>query len=101
VTTLSALAARSGSFQWDDLQYQGKYAAMKAYGQSKLAEMLFALELNRRSRAAGWGIARAAACSGAISWDTCSAGGSTRRYLRLMPCLRRSGTLRQGWEMDL
>ena len=56
VTTLSALAARSGSFQWDDLQYQGKYAAMKAYGQSKLAEMLFALELDRRSRAAGWGI---------------------------------------------
>jgi NAD(P)-dependent dehydrogenase (short-subunit alcohol dehydrogenase family) len=56
VTTLSALAARSGSFQWEDLQYQGKYAAMKAYGQSKLAEMLFALELDRRSRAAGWGI---------------------------------------------
>jgi NAD(P)-dependent dehydrogenase (short-subunit alcohol dehydrogenase family) len=57
VTTLSALAARSGSLQWDDLQYQGKYAPMKAYGQSKLAEMLFALELDRRSRAAGWGIA--------------------------------------------
>ena len=57
VTTMSALAARSGSFQWDDLQYQGKYEAMKAYGQSKLAQMLFALELDRRSRAAGWGIA--------------------------------------------
>jgi NAD(P)-dependent dehydrogenase (short-subunit alcohol dehydrogenase family) len=56
VTTLSALAARSGTFQWDDLQYQGKYQAMKAYGQSKLAQMLFALELDRRSRAAGWGI---------------------------------------------
>ena len=56
VTTLSALAARSGAIQWDDLQYQGKYQAMKAYGQSKLAEMLFALELDRRSRAAGWGI---------------------------------------------
>ncbi|HEV7625434.1 MAG TPA: SDR family oxidoreductase [Streptomyces sp.] len=56
VTTMSALAARSGSFRWDDLQYQGKYQAMKAYGQSKLAEMLFALELDRRSHAAGWGI---------------------------------------------
>ena len=56
VTTMSALAARSGSFQWEDLQYQRKYQAMKAYGQSKLAEMLFALELDRRSRAAGWGI---------------------------------------------
>ena len=56
VTTLSALAARSGAIQWDDLQYQGKYQAMKAYGQSKLAQMLFALELDRRSRAAGWGI---------------------------------------------
>ena len=57
VTTLSAVGARSGSFQWDDLQYQGKYEAMKAYGQPKLAEMLFALELDRRSRTAGWGIA--------------------------------------------
>ncbi|MFC8080102.1 SDR family oxidoreductase [Streptomyces sp. NPDC057307] len=56
VTSLSALAARSGSFRWDDLQYRGKYEAMKAYGQSKLAQMLFALELDRRSRAAGWGI---------------------------------------------
>jgi NAD(P)-dependent dehydrogenase (short-subunit alcohol dehydrogenase family) len=56
VTTMSALAARSGALQWDDLQYQGEYAAMKAYGQSKLAEMLFALELDRRSRAGGWGI---------------------------------------------
>jgi len=28
----------------------------EAEGQSKLAEMLFALELDRRSRAAGWGI---------------------------------------------
>jgi NAD(P)-dependent dehydrogenase (short-subunit alcohol dehydrogenase family) len=58
VTTMSALAARSAAFQWDDLQYsKGRYEAMKAYGQSKLAEMLFALELDRRSRAAGWGIA--------------------------------------------
>ncbi|KIF67443.1 short-chain dehydrogenase [Streptomyces sp. AcH 505] len=56
VTSMSALAARSGSFRWDDLQYQGKYEAMKAYGQSKLAQMLFALELDRRSRTAGWGI---------------------------------------------
>lgn len=56
VTTLSSLGARSGSFQWDDLQYRGTYEAMKAYNQSKLAQMLFALELDRRSRAAGWGI---------------------------------------------
>ncbi|MFJ1596545.1 SDR family oxidoreductase [Streptomyces sp. NPDC088261] len=56
VTSLSALAARAGSFQWDDLHYRGTYKAMKAYGQSKLAQMLFALELDRRSRAAGWGI---------------------------------------------
>ena len=66
VTTLSALAARSGSFQWDDLQYQGKYEAMKAYSQSKLAEMLFALELDRRSRAAGWGIVSNTAHPGQI-----------------------------------
>ncbi|WP_261570064.1 SDR family oxidoreductase [Frankia gtarii] len=95
VTTLSALAARSGSFQWEDLQYQHKYEAMKAYGQSKLAEMLFALELDRRSRAAGWGIASNTAHPGLTvtnlqtsGWNLGSAKTSMRtRVFRTAPTL--------------
>ena len=56
VTTMSSMAARNGRIDFDDLQCERRYVPMDAYGQSKLATMLFALELDRRSRADGWGI---------------------------------------------
>jgi NAD(P)-dependent dehydrogenase (short-subunit alcohol dehydrogenase family) len=56
VTTQVSIAARSGRINWADLQFEREYAPMKAYGQSKLATMLFGLELERRSQANGWGI---------------------------------------------
>lgn len=56
VVTLSSVAARGASIDFDDLQSRKRYAAMTAYGQSKLACLMFALELQRRSEAAGWGI---------------------------------------------
>ncbi|GGO04333.1 SDR family oxidoreductase [Micromonospora parathelypteridis] len=56
VTTMSSSAARSGRFDWDDLQSTRRYAAIRAYNASKLATLHFGLELDRRSRAGGWGI---------------------------------------------
>jgi NAD(P)-dependent dehydrogenase (short-subunit alcohol dehydrogenase family) len=56
VTTMSSMAARDGRIDFADLQSEHRYVPMDAYGQSKLATMLFALELDRRSRAAGWGL---------------------------------------------
>jgi len=65
VVSLSSLAARqSGKIHFDDPQFEKSYAAMSAYGQSKLAVLMFALELDRRSRAAGWGIMSNAAHPG-------------------------------------
>lgn len=65
VVSLSSLAARqSGKIYFDDPQFEKSYAAMAAYGQSKLAVLMFALELDRRSRAAGWGIVSNAAHPG-------------------------------------
>src|ERR1700753_2218610 len=65
VVSLSSLAARqSGKIHFDDPQFEKSYAAMGAYGQSKLAVLMFALELDRRSRAAGWGIVSNAAHPG-------------------------------------
>lgn len=56
VTHQTSIAARSGGIDWDDLNGEVGYDAMKTYSQSKIAVGLFARELDARSRAAGWGI---------------------------------------------
>jgi NAD(P)-dependent dehydrogenase (short-subunit alcohol dehydrogenase family) len=56
VTSQLSVAARSGSLNWDDLNWERSYDGMRAYSQSKIAFGLFGLELDRRSRAEGWGI---------------------------------------------
>ncbi|GCD18946.1 short chain dehydrogenase [Cellulomonas algicola] len=56
VTSQVSIAARRGSIHWDDLNWERSYDGMAAYRQSKIALGLFALELQRRSAAAGWGI---------------------------------------------
>ena len=64
VVSLSSLAARTGRMHFDDLQFEDGYKPMGAYGQSKLSCLLFARELDRRSRAAGWGVLSNAAHPG-------------------------------------
>jgi NAD(P)-dependent dehydrogenase (short-subunit alcohol dehydrogenase family) len=64
VVNLSSLAHRSGTINLDDLQSTRSYVPWKAYGQSKLAMLMFALELQRRSDAAGWGLMSNAAHPG-------------------------------------
>jgi NAD(P)-dependent dehydrogenase (short-subunit alcohol dehydrogenase family) len=56
VTTQSSISAGQYGINWDDLQWQKRYVAIRAYSQSKIANMHFGLELDRRSRAGGWGI---------------------------------------------
>ncbi|HEY2636001.1 MAG TPA: oxidoreductase [Solirubrobacteraceae bacterium] len=53
VVTLSSGAHRIGSISFDNLQRTHGYFRWTAYGQSKLANLLFALELDRRLRSAG------------------------------------------------
>lgn len=80
VVSLSSLAARqSGKIHFDDPQFEKSYAAMSAYGQSKLAVLMFALELDRRSRAAGWGIVSNAAHPGLTKTNLQIAGPSHGR----------------------
>ncbi|MDP7701356.1 SDR family oxidoreductase [Mycobacterium sp. TY815] len=64
VVSLSSIAARRGRIHFDDLQFEKSYASMSAYGQSKLATLMFARELDRRSRRGGWGIMSNAAHPG-------------------------------------
>jgi len=52
VVTESSLAHRMGKIRFHDLQWERNYSKWPAYGQSKLANLMFALELDRRVRAA-------------------------------------------------
>ena len=53
VVTLSSIEHKSGHIEFGDLQSEDGYAPRKAYRQSKLANAIFGVELDRRLRAAG------------------------------------------------
>jgi NAD(P)-dependent dehydrogenase (short-subunit alcohol dehydrogenase family) len=53
VVTLSSNAHKLGRINFDDLQSERRYNRWRAYNQSKLGDLLLALELDRRLRAAG------------------------------------------------
>ena len=56
VTSQVSVAANQGAINWDDLAWERSYDSMKAYSSSKISLGLFAMELQRRSEAEGWGI---------------------------------------------
>jgi NAD(P)-dependent dehydrogenase (short-subunit alcohol dehydrogenase family) len=56
VVSQISIAANQGGISWDDLNWEHSYDGMRAYSQSNIALGLFGLELDRRSRAGGWGI---------------------------------------------
>jgi NAD(P)-dependent dehydrogenase (short-subunit alcohol dehydrogenase family) len=64
VVTISSGAHRMGKIAFDDLQSKHRYFRWRAYGQSKLSNLLFAFELDRRLRAAGSAIKSVAAHPG-------------------------------------
>ncbi len=64
VVTLSSNAHKMGRINFDDLQSERRYNRWIAYGQSKLADLMFALELDRRLRASGSAVESLAAHPG-------------------------------------
>jgi NAD(P)-dependent dehydrogenase (short-subunit alcohol dehydrogenase family) len=65
VVTVSSTWHRIGSIDFDDLNWEHKrYLAWRAYGQSKLANLLFTAELQRRLTAAGSDVLATAAHPG-------------------------------------
>ena len=73
VVNLSSIAHRAGAINFADLQSQN-YRAWTAYQQSKLAMLMFALELQRRSDAEGWGLMSNAAHPGLAGTDLIANG---------------------------
>ncbi|GIM91124.1 SDR family oxidoreductase [Paractinoplanes toevensis] len=101
VTTLTSSAARQARLDLGDLQSERKYSGVRAYGRSKLADLLFALELDRRSREHGWGIVSNAAHPGTTLTGLYAAGPNLGRakpapHEAIMTRLARWGVLVQG-----
>jgi NAD(P)-dependent dehydrogenase (short-subunit alcohol dehydrogenase family) len=74
VVAVSSLAHRMGRLDLDDLMGERQYQPWTAYAQSKLANLLFMTELDRRSRAAGADLVSAAAHPGYTATNLQAAG---------------------------
>ena len=75
VVAIASIAHRRGKIDFDDLQTERPYNGRKAYGQSKLANLMFALELDRQAREAGSRLTSVAAHPGVSSTGFIAATG--------------------------
>ena len=79
VVNLSSGVHHTGVIAFDDLNWERRpYRAMAAYSQSKLAMLMFAFELQRRSDAAGWGLLSDAAHPGYARTELIANGPGAR-----------------------
>lgn len=79
IVVVSSTAAHMGRVDFEDLNYERKpYRAWAAYGQSKLANQLFALELSRRLADAGSNVRVTAAHPGWTATDLQRTTGAVR-----------------------
>jgi len=84
VVTLSSLMHRVGGIAMQDLNWQQRpYDAERAYGQSKLANLLFTLELQRRLTAAGSPVRALAAHPGWAATNLQSHSGNRVKHAAL------------------
>jgi NAD(P)-dependent dehydrogenase (short-subunit alcohol dehydrogenase family) len=74
VVTLSSVVHRIGRINFDDLQGERRYQRWRAYGQSKLANLMFSFELQHRASAAGAKLESMAAHPGYAATNLQTAG---------------------------
>jgi NAD(P)-dependent dehydrogenase (short-subunit alcohol dehydrogenase family) len=83
VLTVSSIAHKRGRMHFDDLQFTQQYNPWAAYQQSKLANLLFTWELNRRIHAGGLYVRAIAAHPGVAATNLFQSGpGEGRPGLR-------------------
>jgi len=106
VTTQTSFGANSFGAAWDDLQWTAKYRANRAYSSSKIAQALAGMELDRRSKAHGWGITSNVAHPGIAATNLLAARPEMGRdgdtpQVRVIRFLSRFGVLAQTAEEGL
>jgi NAD(P)-dependent dehydrogenase (short-subunit alcohol dehydrogenase family) len=96
---LSSLSHRGGKIDFADLQ-RTKYSPTQVYAQSKLAMLIFALELQRRSDGNGWNILSTAAHPGLAQSELVTNGmgdgfsaGVTKQIVKLFGQSSAAGAL--------
>jgi NAD(P)-dependent dehydrogenase (short-subunit alcohol dehydrogenase family) len=94
VVTVSSIAATQPKLTFDDPNARDGYKPMVSYGIAKLAQLMFAVELNRRSDQSGWGVMSNAAHPG-LSKSNLLSGAS---YGRDKPTLQARFT-RLTWRL--
>jgi NAD(P)-dependent dehydrogenase (short-subunit alcohol dehydrogenase family) len=76
VVTLASIAHKRGKIHFDDLQSKWRYNPMEAYSQSKLADLMFAMELERRYRETKAGVVSVAVHPGVAQTKLFKVGSS-------------------------
>jgi len=93
IVNVSSMAHKRGKINFDDLQWEKSYNKMKAYGQSKLANLLFTYELSRRAEAAGIPVKVVAAHPGVSQTNLMRYIGALKFLMNLMSQSSAKGAL--------
>jgi NAD(P)-dependent dehydrogenase (short-subunit alcohol dehydrogenase family) len=81
VVSVSSVAHLEGVIDFDDLQAERQYDRERAYAQSKLANLLFTYELDRRLRAAGAQVTAVACHPGVVYTDLFANESRAQQFL--------------------
>ena len=84
VVQVSSVSHRLATIDIDDLHGRRHYRPLKAYGQSKLSMLMFAIELQRRSDARKWGLMSVAAHPGYARTSLFEKGPGTQSLIHRM-----------------
>ncbi len=100
IVNMSSMGHRMGRLSFDDLMHERNYNRWTSYFQSKLANLLFTAELQRRLAAAGATTSALTAHPGASNTNLYMQGGAlSNKAMKLVPYLAQSAT--QGAEPAL
>ncbi len=83
VVTVASLAHRNGQIAWDNLQSERSYDPMGTYNNTKLANLLFAYEFDRRLKAAGSAVLSVAAHPGVATTNVFQNGPGDKGGLKM------------------
>ncbi|HEY9113216.1 MAG TPA: oxidoreductase [Bacteroidales bacterium] len=95
IVTMSSMAHKAGKINFDDLHYEKKYNKMAAYGQSKVANLFFTYELQRKLEAIGSNTIAVAAHPG---WSATNLGRHNKLFDIVAPIFGQN-SLQGAWPL--